>query len=146
MADIIGASILIIGLLISIILVALKPREDEVTSSNVIDQERSKTESPIERRLYDALLSRGHYIVTQYPMGRYRIDIAFPQYKLAVECDGRQFHSTKEAMERDRRKDNYLRSNGWTVIRISGRTINKSLPTAVKRIEDKIELKSPISN
>ena len=136
MADIIGASILILGLLISIILVILKPKDD---SEVFIDKERFKTESPIERRLYDALLSRGHYIVTQYPMGRYRIDIAFPQYKLAVECDGRQFHSTKEAMERDRRKDNYLRSNGWTVIRISGRTINKSLPSAVKRIEDKIE-------
>ncbi|WP_339063542.1 DUF559 domain-containing protein [Tepidibacillus marianensis] len=142
MGDLIGAGILIIGTIISFIFFLTRPTDNN--PELIIDGERIKTESPIERHLYDALYSRGHNIVTQYPMGKYRIDIAFPQYKIAIECDGHQFHSSKEAKERDKRKDKLLRSKGWKVIRIPGWMIYKSLPRVIRIIEDEIKEKASV--
>ncbi|MFV9511794.1 endonuclease domain-containing protein [Tepidibacillus sp. LV47] len=137
MGDLIGAGILIIGTVLSFVFFLTRSKDNN--NEVAIDGERLKTESPIERRLYDALTSRGHYIVTQYPMGKYRIDIALPQNKIAIECDGHQFHSSKEAKERDKRKDKFLRSKGWKVIRIPGWMIYKSLPRVIRIIEDEIK-------
>lgn len=44
------------------------------------------------------------------------VDIAFPGRRLAVECDGRAFHSSPSAFERDRRRWRMLREAGWTII------------------------------
>src|SRR5699024_12220449 len=59
-----------------------------------IDNERNKCESYIEIRLYDAMLFNGYDAKTQVPCGSYRIDLALPKYRLAIECDGKAFHST----------------------------------------------------
>jgi very-short-patch-repair endonuclease len=105
-----------------------------------IDYEYVKCESPIERRLYEALKISGYYMKTQYvvPPARYRIDIALPQYKIAIECDGKAYHSTPAQKARDRQKDAYLRSKGWKVLRFSGSMINGSLADVIKRIEEEI--------
>ncbi|WP_088032758.1 endonuclease domain-containing protein [Evansella clarkii] len=104
----------------------------------VLDWERNKTESPIERRLLDALRAQGYSPRTQIPAGPYRIDIAFPAYKLAIECDGKQYHSGAANKARDRRKDTYLRRNGWQVLRFSGRKINGDTKRVVSRIESEL--------
>lgn len=49
-----------------------------------------------------------------YPLARYRIDVAFPDERIAVEYDGWFWHS--EA--RDARRDRYLFRHGWKVLRI----------------------------
>ncbi|MEG0926788.1 endonuclease domain-containing protein [Chryseobacterium sp.] len=43
--------------------------------------------------------------------------------KLIVECDGFQFHSSKQSFENDRRRDRLLKLNGYEVIRYSGSEI-----------------------
>lgn len=48
-------------------------------------------------------------------VGRWFIDFAFEQKKIAVEMDGRQ-HA--ERLDQDKKKDEYLTSQGWKVIRI----------------------------
>lgn len=61
----------------------------------------------------------------------YSLDFAFPQAKVAVECDGDYFHinpkffpnGPKDAIQRrnagrDRAKNTFLLNRGWTVIRI----------------------------
>ncbi|KPD00586.1 hypothetical protein LR69_01238 [Geobacillus sp. BCO2] len=101
-----------------------------------VDYERAGCESPIERRLYDALRLRGYYVQTQVPCGKYRIDLALPAYKIAIECDGRAYHSTSEQRAHDRRKNAYLRKHGWRVLRFSGRMIYRDLPKVLARIED----------
>lgn len=100
-----------------------------------VDYEREGCESPIERRLYDALQLRGYYVRTQVPCGKYRIDLALPAYKIAIECDGRAYHSTPEQRAHDRRKNAYLRKHGWRVLRFSGRMIYRDLPKVIARIE-----------
>jgi very-short-patch-repair endonuclease len=105
---------------------------------DLIDQERLKCESPIERRLYDTLQILGYYVQTQVPCGKYRIDLALPTYKIAIECDGKAYHSTPEQKAHDRRKDAYLRKHGWKVLRFNGRMIYQDLSAVIERIEEEI--------
>jgi very-short-patch-repair endonuclease len=43
--------------------------------------------------------------------------------KLIVECDGYEYHSSKESFEKDRKRDRLLKSKGYDVIRFSGSEI-----------------------
>lgn len=48
-----------------------------------------------------------------------------PDWNIAVECDGFQFHSSQEVFTRDRRKDRALKAIGVDVHRFSGAEINQ---------------------
>jgi len=63
-----------------------------------------------------------------------RLDFAFfgSQYsgnqlnketKIAIECDGYEFHSTKEQLTNDNIKNRMLQLNGWKIYRMSGSEI-----------------------
>lgn len=101
-----------------------------------VDDPYKNCESPIERRLYLALLQNGYQIETQTPCGRYRIDITIPSARIAIEADGKAYHSSKAQKAHDRRKNEYLKKNGWTVLRFSGRQINKEMPKVLRKIEE----------
>ncbi|HQZ86180.1 MAG TPA: DUF559 domain-containing protein, partial [Actinomycetota bacterium] len=45
------------------------------------------------------------------------LDIAFPAAMLAVEVDGRAWHSDARTFVADRRRQNLLVNAGWTVLR-----------------------------
>ncbi len=102
------------------------------------DLDRQKCESPIELRFYDALSLNGYYVKSQVPCGKYRIDLALPKYKIAIECDGKAYHSTPEQKAHDRRKNAYLRKNGWKVMRFSGRMIHRDLAKVLEKIKSEI--------
>ncbi len=55
--------------------------------------------------------------IKDLPVGKYRIDFAWPNKMLAIEVDGEQ-HFTPEAQEHDRIRDAFLREKGWTLLRI----------------------------
>lgn len=82
-------------------------------------------DSLLERRL--AALARLHDLPameTQYEVwhaGRFvaRVDAAFPDRKVAIEVDGFAYHSSPEAFQRDRTRQNQLVSLGWTVLRFT---------------------------
>lgn len=46
----------------------------------------------------------------------YRLDLAYPHARVAIEYDGEEFHTGLEHRERDRRRREHLRELGWTVI------------------------------
>ena len=46
----------------------------------------------------------------------YRLDLAYPHHKVAIEYDGREFHENRAARQRDQRRRRWLRERGWTVI------------------------------
>lgn len=46
----------------------------------------------------------------------YRLDLAYPHARVAIEYDGEAFHTGPEQRERDRRRREVLRELGWTVI------------------------------
>ena len=75
--------------------------------------------TPIEHQLLSALRERGLDPQVQYGIDRFRVDFAFPEVRLAVEADGRDWHDAQRDTARDRR----LRSFGWDVIRFTGSRI-----------------------
>lgn len=109
----------------------------------VIDDQRVKCESPIERTLYIALVNNGYDVKTQVPCGRYRIDMTLPSHRIAIEADGKAYHSSPKQRAHDRRKNAYLRKQGWTVLRFSGRQIYKDMPKILRRIEDSAKKPAP---
>jgi hypothetical protein len=48
-----------------------------------------------------------------------RLDAAWPDLRVAVELDGAAFHGSREARERDLRRDTALAALGWVVLRFS---------------------------
>jgi very-short-patch-repair endonuclease len=53
----------------------------------------------------------------------HEVDFLWREQGLVVEVDGFQFHSTREAFERDRRRDAELQSAGLRVLRVTWRQI-----------------------
>lgn len=65
--------------------------------------------SRVQRRLHEMIGGE-----LNYPIKRYRIDVAFTDDKIAVEYDGWRYHDPAH----DAKRDKYLRSIGWKVLRI----------------------------
>lgn len=53
----------------------------------------------------------------------FEVDIAWPDRRLVVELDGHQFHRTRAAFERDRRRDGVLQVAGYRVYRVTYREL-----------------------
>lgn len=85
-------------------------------------------ESPIEGKLYLAMNERRwvRECEPQYVIGRYRLDFAFPAHKLAIECDGQEFHASQEQRERDAERDRFLLKEGWRTMRFTGSQIHRN--------------------
>jgi very-short-patch-repair endonuclease len=102
-----------------------------------------KCESPIEERLLLHVLGACHGLAfdvdTQTNVGPYRIDmtVVFGTTRLAVECDGHDFHErTKEQAARDKARDRYLVSQGWIVLRFTGSEVWKDAALCAVEILD----------
>jgi very-short-patch-repair endonuclease len=57
--------------------------------------------------------------VLGHPFGPWRIDLAFPREKVAVEVDGWAWHVDAERFRNDRRKQNALVRDGWDPLRLT---------------------------
>ncbi|WP_145523302.1 endonuclease domain-containing protein [Virgibacillus sp. SK37] len=119
-------------------LLAYKIIKLPLPEANSYVDESWKCESPIEKRVYNGLLQHGLYPISQYRVGKYRIDLAFPKQLIAIECDGKAYHSTPKQKAHDRRKDKFLRDRGWIVLRFSGNKIHRDLPDVVRRIKENL--------
>jgi very-short-patch-repair endonuclease len=56
---------------------------------------------------------------TNYSIGPYKVDNAFPQPRIVIEVDGWAFHSDREVFQKDRQRQNYLILMGWHVLRFT---------------------------
>jgi very-short-patch-repair endonuclease len=56
---------------------------------------------------------------TNYPVGGYKVDVAFPKQKVAIETDGWAFHSSQEDFQNDRERQNKIALLGWQVLRFT---------------------------
>jgi len=80
--------------------------------------------SPIEEKFWQDVRENHLPLFPQYPVMGYFVDFGNPEFKVAVECDGWQWHQDKE---KDRNRDQNLLSNGWTVMRIPGSICNQDI-------------------
>lgn len=82
----------------------------------VVSDFREKCESPFETEVYDLLTDRGYTVRPQVKVGSFRIDLVVEgddDARLAVECDGDQFHGP-DRWEADVRRQRVLERAGWT--------------------------------
>jgi hypothetical protein len=52
-----------------------------------------------------------------------RVDFAWPELRLILECDGFEFHGNREAFERDRRRWSALTRAGWRIVIVTWRDV-----------------------
>lgn len=69
--------------------------------------------------------------------GAWRIDIAIPTLKLAIEVDGLS-HVKKKEKKRDAKKEQALLEHGWTLLRFWNGEILGDLPSVLARIQSTI--------
>lgn len=83
----------------------------------VIALARPAAESPMESRIRLAIVLGGlPEPVLQHPVGPYRLDMAYPELRLAIEYDGRE-HLTPERARHDLAREAHLSRLGWHVLR-----------------------------
>jgi len=73
--------------------------------------------TPIEAWLWADLRQANAVFYPQWPVGSFFVDFGNPVAKVAIECDGYEYHLDRE---KDRKRDDILSAMGWTVYRISG--------------------------
>jgi very-short-patch-repair endonuclease len=97
-------------------------------------------DSPFEMQVYDVLKDHGFEVDTQVGCSGYRIDLAvrhpslFGRYVIAIECDGRTYHSARTARERDRLREDVLKLRGWKIYRIWSTDWIRNRSAAVERL------------
>lgn len=98
-----------------------------------------RAESPPETRLRVALVAAGLAPVPQYDVvvgGRHlaRVDLAFPDRRIAVEYDGRAVHEREDVFVRDRQRQNDLVRAGWLVLRFTAADLRFGAASAVAQV------------
>jgi len=81
-------------------------------------------DSPFEVAVREELIRRGYEVDVQIGSAGFFIDLAVldpdnpARYLLGIECDGRAYHSSKSARDRDRLRQQVLEGLGWKLHRI----------------------------
>lgn len=124
-----------------------------------VEEIRWMCESPAETAFLDAMVSayalragpgaiegNGLRLRNQVSMGQLRIHSGYAssQYradflvdeKLVVEIDGATYHSSPEAITRDRKRDADMKRDGYSVLRIPADLVFLDPAQAVNRVED----------
>ena len=116
-------------------------------------------DSKIETRLAKALWTKGHRYRKNHKKIIGKPDIAFVGLKIAVFCDSEFWHGKdwkrrkhdfksnrdfwlpkiKRNIQRDKEVNKQLTNQGWIVIRVWGKDIEKHLERCIDRVEKEIK-------
>ncbi len=94
-------------------------------------------DSDLESRVLRLLVAHGFLPPAQQHRVRiggrtFRIDLAYPALRLAIELDGWEFHRTRSAFDDDRTRANLLVAHGWTVVRFTSRSTDAEILSCVR--------------
>lgn len=86
------------------------------------------------------LIDRGYQVLPEYPVIGYRIDLVVQglEARLAVECDGDQYH-TLENWEEDQVREKQLRRAGWEFWRVTGSAFYRNKDKALDSLWTKLD-------
>ena len=112
---------------------------DKVTEVNSDDQ----FDSVFEEEVCQFLRDNRYNVDTQVGCSGFRIDMGVRKpdssdYFLAVECDGASYHSSKNARDRDRLRQEILERMGWNFYRIWSTDWFKNNKTEKQRLLDAV--------
>ncbi len=105
-------------------------------------RELRKASTTAEKKLWRVLRAykAGVKFRRQYPVGPYIADFYSPDLGLVIELDG-DSHASEEAMEHDRVRDEYLRSQGLTVRRYTNGQVMNNLDGICRELSAMMESK-----
>ena len=99
------------------------------------DRADSAAERLLVRLLRDAGITGW---VLGHPFGPWRIDLAFPASKLAIEVDGWAWHVDVERFRNDRRKGNAVGRAGWDLLRYTWHDLDGRPADCVREIAESL--------
>jgi very-short-patch-repair endonuclease len=100
--------------------------------------------SPLEEALWNKLVEKKITAERQFYFtindNRFVLDFAvFCKLRnINVECDGDQYHTNKENIQKDKRRSNLLESVGWSVLRFTTYDITREMETSVNIVAETI--------
>ncbi|HVE76388.1 MAG TPA: DUF559 domain-containing protein [Actinomycetota bacterium] len=98
-------------------------------------------ESPLETKLLTLITAAGlprpvrQLEITDNGKLVARVDFAFPEQKLAIECDGYRYHFGLVRWDKDQERANHLLLMGWRVLRVTWRSIEANPERVVSQIK-----------
>ncbi len=123
--------------------------EPFTTPSRIAPRERTRARrlrsAPTwtEAKLWDRLRKLNIRIRRQAPIGPYVVDFACLRARLVIEVDGGVHNRTDVAL-RDLKRDEWLTSQGYGILRIDSRRIPHDLDAVIAEITQAIRLKAPL--
>ena len=122
-----------------------KPHLKEIIRLKRLKQVFPKKDTKIEVKMQSVLRELGIHFERHYPFyiqgfGT-QIDIAIPERRLAIYCDGDYWHNLPSYRKRDERANIVLKEYGWKVLRFWEHEINANPFGCSKDIEEVLESK-----
>lgn len=103
-------------------------------------------DSEFEIAVARVLSNAGYKVEPQVGVAGYRIDIGVyhPQrpgeYILGIECDGKTYHSSRFARDRDRLREEVLKKRGWNIFRIWSIDWFNNRDLVIKNLIEELEI------
>lgn len=116
-------------------------RRGIVAVRDLIPLAAAAAESPMESEARLMMIDGGlpmpelQYVVIDRSGRSWRLDFAWPGARVAVEYDGFDYHSDREALTRDRQKRAGLREMNWNVISIVSDDVRRRPYETVGRVD-----------
>jgi len=105
-------------------------RKENGVKSMLIQSKGNRTS--IEKKMANELDIRGIVYIEQYNVdNRFIADFYLPKQNIIIECDGVYWHNLPEVKARDKRKDIYYKSQGYSLYRFWESEINESVEACV---------------
>ena len=109
-------------------------------------------ESEIESHLLGALYPNlgpdaqkeieAQHMIDYYDMPVTLPDFAFPYLRIAIYCDGYEYHWERDPFQKDRQQARALQLQGWLVLRFAGSEILNDTDAVVRTVEKAIRRKA----
>ena len=112
----------------------------------------ARCESEIESHLLGALYPNlgpdaqkeieAQHMIDYYDMPVTLPDFAFPYLRIAIYCDGYEYHWERDPFQKDRQQARALQLQGWLVLRFAGAEILNNTDAVVLTVEKAIRRKT----
>jgi len=127
--------------------------ENTTNSAGINPQDFGELESPFEEEVYQSLAD--HFgterLIPQLQFAGFRIDIVYDPKKvgvpkIAIECDGAKYHSSREAYLYDKHRQKILENHGFVFHRIWSTNWWRNSSRETKRLVDFIKQTEETAN
>lgn len=105
----------------------------------------NKKRTSIEIKMAKELSNRGIKYIEQYNLGdKFLLDFLLPEYGIVIECDGDYWHNLPKSIKRDKAKNAYVKTCGYSLYRFWEHEINNDIEACVDIVMAEINSKEVI--